>query len=80
MQGRLVTMSTPELNRLEVLQRVAERRMTQRCAAEMLGLTDRQIRRLLRRLSEDPTVGSQDDEVVRATASSMTQWHSAKIL
>jgi hypothetical protein len=33
-----VTMSAKELNRLEVLSRVRERRLTQRAAAEQLGL------------------------------------------
>lgn len=38
-----VTMSGKELNRLEVLGRVIERRRTQRQAAEQLGLSERQV-------------------------------------
>ncbi len=45
-----LTMSAKELNRLEVLQRVLERRRTQAQAAEQLGLGVRQIERLCRRL------------------------------
>lgn len=46
MTTELVTMSTKELNRLEIIQRVIERRMTQKKAAEMLDLSERQTRRL----------------------------------
>ncbi len=41
-----LTMSSKELNRLEVLGRVLERRLTQVQAAEQLGLSLRQIERL----------------------------------
>jgi len=46
---KLLTMSEKELNRLEVIQRVEEKRLLQKEAAEMLGVSERQIRRLLRR-------------------------------
>ncbi len=50
-----LTMSAKELNRLEVLRRVLERRRTQAQAAEQLGLGVRQIERLCRKLrSEGP--------------------------
>ncbi len=45
-----LTMSGKELNRLEVLRRVLERRLTQAQAAEQLGLGVRQIERLCQRL------------------------------
>ncbi len=45
-----LTMSTKELNRLEILGRVLERRLTQRQAAEQLDLSVRQVERLCRRL------------------------------
>ena len=48
-----LTMSTRELDRLEVLGRVAERRLTQREAAERLGLSLRQVERLSRALRQD---------------------------
>ena len=45
-----LTMSAKELNRLEVLNRVLDRRLTQAQAAEQLGLGIRQVQRLCRRL------------------------------
>jgi transposase-like protein len=41
-----VTMSYEELDRVSVIERVVEKRLTQREAARMLGLTSRQVRRL----------------------------------
>ena len=41
-------MSRTELDRVEMMTRLAERRLTQRHAAELLGLTERQVRRLYR--------------------------------
>jgi hypothetical protein len=52
-----VTMSAKELDRLEVLGRVAERRLTQRRAAEQLGLSERQVRRLCRALGQQGAAG-----------------------
>ncbi len=49
-EARTLTMSAKELNRFEVLGRVVERRLTQRQAAEQLGLGLRQIERLCRKL------------------------------
>lgn len=46
---KLLTMSEKELNRLEVMQRLEERRLAQKGAAVMLGVSERQIRRLLSR-------------------------------
>jgi hypothetical protein len=45
-------MSDKELSRFEVLQRVIDRRMTQQQAGQVLGLTRRQIYRLLRSVKE----------------------------
>ena len=45
-----VTMSQEELNRLEVLHRVLERRLTQARVDEQLGLSLRQVERLWRKL------------------------------
>ena len=44
----LLTMSKKELTRLEVIRRLEEKRMRQREAAEILGVSSRHIRRLLR--------------------------------
>ena len=45
---KLLEMSTKELNRLEVMQRLSEKRMNQKEASRMLDLSTRQIKRLLR--------------------------------
>jgi transposase len=45
--AELVVMSMAELNRLEVIKKVIERRMTQRLASEALGLGIRQVQRLV---------------------------------
>ena len=47
---RLLTVSDAELSRLEVINRVLDRRLSQVAAARLLGLTDRQVRRLMRRV------------------------------
>ena len=52
-----LTMSAKELNRLEILRRVLERRLTQAQAAEQLGLSVRQIERLCRKLRLDGRQG-----------------------
>ncbi len=46
---KLLTMSEKELNRVEVIQRVKEKRLLQKEAAERLGVSERQIRRMLSR-------------------------------
>jgi len=49
----IVNMSYEELDRVSVIRRVIERRLTQREAARMLGLTSRQVRRLCRAYGRD---------------------------
>ena len=46
-------MSYEELDRVGVIERVIEKRLTQREAARMLGLTSRQVRRLRRAYEQD---------------------------
>lgn len=55
--ARTLTMSLKELDRLELLGRVIERRMTQRQAAAQLGLGVRQVERLCRALREQGASG-----------------------
>lgn len=69
-----VTMSTRELDRLEILGRVAERRLTQRQAAEQLGLTERQVARLCRSLRQHGAAGLVSRKRGRP---SNRQWSSA---
>jgi transposase len=52
-----LTMSARELNRLEVLGRVLERRLTQRSAAERLDLSLRQVERLCQALRDRGAAG-----------------------
>ena len=56
-QAGNLTMSARELNRLEIIGRVVERRLTQRRAAEQLGLSLRQVERLCRAYRADGAVG-----------------------
>lgn len=49
---KLLTMSANELSRLEIMQRVEEKRLKQKEAAEILGLTVRQVKRLLSKYRE----------------------------
>jgi len=44
----LLTMSTKEITRLEAMQRIKEKRLTQKEAARMLGISTRQVKRLWR--------------------------------
>jgi hypothetical protein len=56
MQGHL-TMSHEEIGRLQILQRVTERRMTQATAPQALGLSYRQIKRLMARFRRQGAAG-----------------------
>jgi len=53
----LLTMSAKEVNRLEVMQRVAEKRLKQKAAAELLGISERQVKRLLGRYRQQGARG-----------------------
>jgi transposase len=55
-EGR-IEMGGKEIKRLEVLRQVADGVIRQRQAAEKLGLTDRQVRRLLRRYEREGVAG-----------------------
>lgn len=53
----LVTMSDKELNRINVIQSVVEKRMRRRDAAHKLALTERQTQRLMNRFRESSAAG-----------------------
>jgi transposase len=53
----LLTMSTEELGRLEVMERLQEKRMKQQTAAEILGVSIRQVKRLLRAYRREGAAG-----------------------
>lgn len=52
-----IAMSMRELKRLKVIQAVLERQITQKLAAEMVGLSARQIRRLVRAVRQEGESG-----------------------
>jgi transposase len=53
----LLTMSKEELGRLEVMERLQEKRMRQKTAAEILGISIRQVKRLLRAYRREGAAG-----------------------
>ncbi|MGD8457896.1 MAG: ISNCY family transposase [Anaerolineales bacterium] len=57
MKKDMLTMSKKELTRLEVIQKLTEKRLKQREAAEILCLSTRQIRRLLRNYNQEGAAG-----------------------
>jgi len=54
---RLLEMSAKELNRLEVMQRLSRKQLSQKEAGTILGLSVRQIKRLLRAYRKQGTAG-----------------------
>ena len=54
---KYLTMSANELSRLEVMQRLSEKRLKQKEAGEILGLTVRQIKRLLSKYRKNGASG-----------------------
>jgi hypothetical protein len=57
MPERLVTMSANEIDRLAIVARVVERRLSQKAAARMMGLSTRQVRRMCRAYERDGAAG-----------------------
>ena len=54
---RLLAMSTKEISRLEVMQRLSKKQMSQREAGRILSLSRRQIKRLLKRYRQQGAAG-----------------------
>ena len=54
---KLLTMSTKELSRLEVMQRLKDKRLIQKEAATILGLSIRQIKRLWQKYQKEDAKG-----------------------
>jgi transposase len=54
---KMITMSTKELTRLEVMQRLKEKRLSQKEAANLLGMSVRQIKRLWRKYQKEGVKG-----------------------
>ena len=53
----IIAMSVREVKRAGVLQEALERRITQRKAAEILGISERHVRRLMKRLRLEGAFG-----------------------
>lgn len=53
----LITMSGNELDKLEIVQKIVDGKLKQKAAAEMLGITPRQIRRLLKNYKSEGAEG-----------------------
>jgi len=54
---KLLTMSTKEINRLEVMKQLEEKRKTQKEVAKILDLSERQIKRIWERYREKGAEG-----------------------
>ena len=57
MTDDLTTLSTREMDRLQVVLRIADRRLTQTAGAQILGISDRQMRRICRRFAQEGAAG-----------------------
>lgn len=57
MDKDIITMSIKELNRLKIIEKVITRDITQMKAAEVLGITDRHVRRVVKRVKEEGPSG-----------------------
>lgn len=53
----ILTMSQDELKRLHIIRKAIDKRIKQREAAEVLGLSQRQIRRIVKRVREESDKG-----------------------
>jgi transposase len=76
----LLTMSTKEVNRLEAMQRVDEKRMKQKAAAELLGISERQVKRLLRKYRQQGPSGLVSKQRGKASNNQMAEKTRRKVL
>ena len=54
---KLLTMSSKEISKLEVMQRLKEKSLSQRAAAEMLNVSVRQVKRMFKSYREEGAAG-----------------------
>jgi transposase len=57
MTDDLTTLSTREMDRLQVVLRIADGRLTQTAGAKIVGISDRQMRRICRRFAQEGAAG-----------------------
>lgn len=56
-KGQTITMSCKESERLSIIQRASERAISQKEASKRLQISDRQVKRLVRRFREEGAAG-----------------------
>jgi len=76
----LLDMSTKELSRLEVMQRLAEKRLSQKEAAKMLDLSVRQVKRLRRSYRRSGAAGLVSKRRGRASPNQLDEKLKHKVL
>ena len=71
-------MSAPELDQLEVIRRIDQRLLTQRKAAQLLGLSVRQVKRLVAhfRATRAPVLISKKAPDAQATTASVNRFNA----
>ena len=57
MTDDMTSLSTREMDRLQVVLRIADNRLTQTAGAQILGISDRQMRRICRRFDQEGAAG-----------------------
>ena len=72
MAGEGVTMSCKEVDRMEVIQAVISRKLKQQEAASQLGLSVRQVKRLVRRYRDHGAAGLVSGHRSRRAANAIT--------
>jgi len=76
----IISMSMKEINRLKIIQKVISRDLTQVKAAEVLGITDRHVRRVVRRVEEQGARGVVHKSRGRASPHRMCQELEGRII
>ena len=80
MREDVVTMSKRELKRLAVVHKVLDRRLTQVKAAELLELSDRQVRRIIRRIEAGGDQAIIHGNRGKGSPSRMPEQHEGRII
>lgn len=75
-----LTMSNREIDKLKVIQNTLDGRFTQLAAAQMLGISDRQIRRLCKKVEKDGNRGIIHGLKGRASNHQLPQWYKDEAL
>lgn len=79
MREDIITMSREEVKRLKITHKVLERQLTQAKAGEVLGISERQVRRLVRRVREQGAKGLVHRNRGRPSPKKMTEEREEQI-